>query len=575
MNANSTAEKREQSARPPIAGELFLSALAAHGVDYFFANPGTDFPPIVEAFTRAAKTNMPVPKAILVPHENLAVGMAHGAYLMTGRPQAVMVHVNVGTANTINNLANLSRERAPFLLAAGRSPITESGQFGARMRQIHWGQEMFDQAGMVREFVKWDYELRVPEQIGDVVARAFEVAMTSPQGPVYLALPREPLSATIDGPIGPVKPQAIAARPHSDPSSIETLAHWLARAERPVLITAASGLDQRSVAALGDLAERWAVPVVSFNTRYMNLPLSHPMHQGFDPGVLLADADLVIALECEVPWFPVDHKIPSGCKVAHIGEDPAFVRYPMRSFPSDLTITAGSANAIAALDAAMAKTSADAGKISARRRQLTEKSATRRAKAVKAAEASGDKITVPYASKCIGDAVGADAVIFNEYPLSLDHCPREKPGTYFGTSTSGGLGWGLGAALGAKLAAPEKLIVATLGDGTYMFTNPTVSHWVGMKHELPVLTIIFNNSRYGAVRRATLSMFKDGVAGEDDGNFLADLSPAPPYEEFVRAQGGFGERVENPQDLPNALARARDAVMKNKQQALLNLITPY
>jgi acetolactate synthase-1/2/3 large subunit len=574
MNAN-TAEKRDPAARSPIAGELFLSALAAHGVDYFFANPGTDFPPIVEAFTRAAKTNMPVPKAVLVPHENLAVGMAHGAYLMTGRPQAVMVHVNVGTANTINNLANLSRERAPFLLAAGRSPITESGQFGARMRQIHWGQEMFDQAGMVREFVKWDYELRVPEQIGDVVARAFEVATTSPQGPVYLALPREPLSATIEGPIGPVKPQAVAGRPYPDPRAIETLAQWLARAERPVLITAASGLDQNSVALLGNLAERWAVPVVSFNTRYMNLPASHPMHQGFDPGALLADADLVIALECEVPWFPVDHKIPVGCKVVHIGEDPAFVRYPMRSFPSDLTITAGSSNAVAALDTAMAKTSAEAGRISARRRQLAEKSEARRAKALKAAETAGDRISVPYASKCIGDAVGTDAVIFNEYPLSLDHCPREKPGTYFGTSTSGGLGWGLGAALGAKLAAPEKLVVATLGDGTYMFTNPTVSHWVGMKHELPVLTIIFNNSRYGAVRRATLSMFKDGVAGEDDGNFLADLSPAPPYEEFVRAQGGFGERVEKPQDLPGALARARDSVMKDKRQALLNLITPY
>jgi acetolactate synthase I/II/III large subunit len=568
-------DKRRDHARAPIAGELFLSALAAHGVDYFFCNPGTDFPPIVEAFSRAAKTNMPVPKAVLVPHENLAVGMAHGAYLMTGRPQAVMVHVNVGTANTINNLANLSRERAPFLLAAGRSPLTESGQFGTRMRQIHWGQEMFDQAGMVREFVKWDYELRVPEQVGNVVARAFEVATTSPQGPVYLALPREPLAATIEGPIGPVKPQAVAVSPHPDPAAIEKLAQWLALAQRPVLITAASGLDQKSVGLLGVFAERWAVPVVSFNTRYMNLPSSHAMHQGFDPGALLAEADLVIALECEVPWFPIEHKIASGCKVAHIGEDPAFVRYPMRSFPSDLTITAISSNAIAALDAAMAKTSADAGKISARRRQLAETSEARRARTLKAAQAPGDTITVAYASKCISDAVGADAVIFNEYPLSLDHCPREKPGTYFGTSTSGGLGWGLGAALGAKLAAPEKLIVATLGDGTYMFTNPTVSHWVGMKHELPVLTIIFNNSRYGAVRRATLSMFKDGVAGEDDGNFLADLSPAPPYEEFVRAQGGFGERVEKPQDLPGALERARDSVMKDKRQALLNLITPY
>ena len=113
------------SERAPIAAEAFLRALANHGVDFFFANPGTDFPPIIEAFSRARKTNAKVPRPILVPHENLAVAMAHGAYLMTGRPQAVMVHVNVGTANAVNNLANLSRDRVPVILAAGRTPITE------------------------------------------------------------------------------------------------------------------------------------------------------------------------------------------------------------------------------------------------------------------------------------------------------------------------------------------------------------------------------------------------------------------------------------------------------------------
>ena len=575
MTARPTAQKREHPARPPIAGELFLSALAAHGVDYFFCNPGTDFPPVVEAFTRAQKTNMPVPQPILVTHENLAVAMAHGAYLMNGRPQAVMVHVNVGTANTINNLANLSRERAPFLLAAGRTPITEHGQFGGRMRQIHWGQEMFDQAGMVRELVKWDYELRVPGQVGDVVSRALEVAMTSPRGPVYLALPREPLSTDLDGPIEPVQPRAVAPSPYPDPASIEKLARWIADAENPVLITAASGREPQAVELLAKFAERWAVPVVSFNTRYMNLPSSHPMHQGFDPGALLAEADVAIALECEVPWFPIDHTPHAGCKFVNIGEDPAFVRYPIRSFPSDLTITAGAANAIAALDAALAKAAPDGGKIAARFKRLSERSDARRAKAAQGAAAQGDKISVPFASKCVGDIAGPDGVIFNEYPLSLEHCPREKPATYFGTSTAGGLGWGLGAALGAKLAAPEKFVVATLGDGTYMFTNPTVSHWVAERHKIPVLTIIFNNSRYGAVRRATLSMFEDGVSGEDDGRFLADLDPSPPYEEFVKAQGGFGARVEKPQDLPDVLARAREAVTKEKRQALVNVITPY
>ena len=91
-----------------------------------------------------------------------------------------------------------------------------------------------------------------------------------------------------------------------------------------------------------------------------------------------------------------------------------------------------------------------------------------------------------------------------------------------------------------------------------MFANPTVCHWVGDKFDLPVLTVIFNNSRYGAVRRATLSMFKDGAAGEDDGQFLADSRPSPPFEEFVRSQGGHGERVEKPEELaPRARAGAR------------------
>ncbi len=222
----------------PIAAEAFLRGLADHGVDYFFCNPGTDFPPIVEAFARAKKTNAKVPKPILVPHENLAVGMAHGAYLMTGRPQAVMVHVNVGTANTINNLINLSRDRVPLVLAAGRTPITEKGSFGSRSRPIHWAQEMFDQAGMLRELVKWDYELRQPNQIGDVVARSVEVAMAHPRGPVYLVLPREPLAAPLAEPIGPLKPRPQAAATFPDPAAVATLAEWIAAAERPLIVTA-------------------------------------------------------------------------------------------------------------------------------------------------------------------------------------------------------------------------------------------------------------------------------------------------------------------------------------------------
>jgi acetolactate synthase-1/2/3 large subunit len=266
----------------------------------------------------------------------------------------------------------------------------------------------------------------------------------------------------------------------------------------------------------------------------------------------------------------------AGCRVVHLGEDPAFVRYPMRTFPSDLSIAARADTALVALETALAKHfGGDDHRIASRRKELIARNAARRGRLAEQANTGGGKITVPFLSRAIGEAVGDDAIIFNEYPLSLDHCPREKPGTFFGLSPAGGLGWGLGAALGAKLAAPDKLIVATVGDGAYLFTNPTVAHWVSAKHDLPVLTIVFNNSRYGAVRKATLSMFKDGVAGDDDGRFLADLDPAPPYDEFVRAQGGFAERVERAQDLAGALARGRDAVLKDKRQALLNVIVPY
>ncbi len=570
--ADSSAQRADVK-RVPIAGEAFLRALADHGIDYFFANPGTDFPPIVEAFSRAKLSNAKVPTPLVIPHENLAVAMAHGAYAMSGKPQCVMLHVNVGTANAINNIINLSRDNIPLILAAGRTPITEKGTFGGRNRYIHWAQEMFDQAGMLREAVKWDYELRMPEQIVDVVSRAHEVMMTSPRGPVYLVLPREPLAAPLPEPPGPVKPRAVPAVPHPDPSLIATLAEWIGAAERPLIITTASGAE--AMGPLGRIAEKFAVPVVTQRQRLVCLPSSHPMHMGYDPQGLLQEADLIVVIDADVPWIPAEQEPRPGCRFASIGEDPAFGRYPMRSFPSDLAITSSTARALEALELALARLSIPPARIDARRTRAAEFNRRRKEALAKASATPDAKITKAYLSRMIAETVGDDAVIFNEYSLEQEHCPREKPDTFYGNSPAAGLGWGFGAALGAKLAAPEKLVVATLGDGAYMFSNPMVAHWVSDVHKLPILTVIFNNSRYGAVRGATMSMFKDGAAGQDQGRFMADLDPSPAFEMAVKMQGGHGERVEKPADLPAALKRARDVVVNEKRQALLNVICPY
>jgi acetolactate synthase I/II/III large subunit len=179
--------------------EAYLALLADRGVEYLFANAGTDFAPLVEAFAKAARTGTPVPQPVLATHENLAFSMAHGYAIVTRRVPAVMVHVSVGTANGVCGALNAARDNVPILFTAGRSPLTESGLPGARDVYIHWAQEMFDQAGMLREIVKWDYELRNGEQLETVIDRALSIATTSPGGPVYLSLPREVLAAPLPG----------------------------------------------------------------------------------------------------------------------------------------------------------------------------------------------------------------------------------------------------------------------------------------------------------------------------------------------------------------------------------------
>ena len=176
-----------------MAAEAYIARLGERGIEYVFANAGTDFAPIVEALSQSKGAK--APRFIVVPHENVAMAMAHGYYRIAGKPAAVMVHVTVGTANAMNGIINASRDNIPLLLAAGRTPLTEAGNIASRNRPIHWGQEAFDQGGMLREYVKWDYELRGGQPVEAVVDRALDIAMSEPRGPVYLTLPREVLSA--------------------------------------------------------------------------------------------------------------------------------------------------------------------------------------------------------------------------------------------------------------------------------------------------------------------------------------------------------------------------------------------
>src|SRR5437868_6577465 len=222
-----------------MTAEAYLGRLAERGVDYVFANAGTDFAPIIEAISRSGGRK--IPKFITVPHENVAMGMAHGYYRASGKLAGVMVHVTVGTGNTINGLMNAARDNVPLLLAAGRTPLTETGHIGSRNRSIHWGQEAFDQGGLVREFVKWDYELRAGQPVATLVYRALDIAMSEPRGPVYLTLPREVLAGPAINPRRDTVRPLGSAPPAPQQRAIEEAASLLAKAEFPLIITSSAG----------------------------------------------------------------------------------------------------------------------------------------------------------------------------------------------------------------------------------------------------------------------------------------------------------------------------------------------
>jgi acetolactate synthase I/II/III large subunit len=563
---------RMKSKQPTVA-EHYLAQLADRGVEYLFGNAGTDFAPIIEAYAEAAQSGGTVPKPMIATHENVAVSMAHGYAMLARKVPAVMVHVSVGTANMICPAMNAARENVPILLTAGRSPITEKGLPGSRDGYIHWAQEMFDQNAMLREIVKWDYELRNPEQVEAVVDRALAIAQTEPWGPVYLSLPREVIAMpAAQAAPAPLRMQAASA-PAPDPAAIRAAAEMIAQAKNPFIVSSNAGRDPAAFTALAEFAERFAIPVAQHRPRYLSLPSSHPMNLGYDAKPLFEHGDLALVIESDVPWIPEEGEPKPDCKAIQCGLDPLHSYIPIRSFGCDLGITAMPAAALRALTDALAGKLEQAD-IEKRRTRVANMRAALQKNWAAARDAGQRKMPLNFAwvSHCIGQAKPDNAIVVNEYTLQLEHCAFEQPDSYFGSSSASGLGWGGGAALGAKIAAPERPVIAVLGDGAYLFSNPAAVHHAAAHHELPVLFIVMNNSKWNAVERFTLAMYPNGAASKSNAAPFIQLENMPAFEKICEAAGGYGERVEDPEVLPKALERALAVVQNEKRHALLNVM---
>jgi acetolactate synthase I/II/III large subunit len=556
-----------------ISAQAYFSRLADRGIDYVFANAGTDFAPLIESLAINANGRRKFPRVITVPHENVAMAMAHGYYKIAGKPAAVMVHVTVGTGNTVNGIMNAARDNIPILLAAGRTPITETGHHASRNRPIHWGQESFDQGGMVREFTKWDYELRSGQPVAAIVDRALDIAMSEPRGPVYLTLAREVLSdAATAARRGGERPLgAMAAVPSRE--AIDQVADLIAGAQFPLIVTSALGRSPEAFAALAALTEEFALPVAQSEPNDLNLPTNHPMNLGFDMKSLLPRADVVLVLDAPVPWVPKAVTPGRDAKVIHISPDPLQTQYPFRDFEADLLVTGTTRGALPALRESL-RAKLKAGDIEKRRKTVAamrEEMLAGRRRALAASKARMP-ISTAHIAACLNELKTEDAIIINELGVPMSQLQMTKQGSYMGSLLAGGLGFGLGAALGAKLAAPEREVISVVGDGSYMFGNPLPFHYVGRAESLPTLTIISNNQSWHAVRAATLDVFPDGYAAKANSMPLTELKPTPDYEKVITTCGGVGEKVEQPGDLLAALKRCFEAV-RSGTPALLNVIT--
>lgn len=553
--------------QPENGAESILMGLKASGIDYLFANAGTDFPPIIEAL--AELDSGLAPRALTIPHETASVGMAHGYYLVTGKPQAVMVHVNVGLANAAMGVINAASDNVPVVVMSGRTPITESGRRGSRVTPIQYGQEMYDQSSLVSDVVKFHYEMRYPEQGEPLAARAVALATSEPKGPVYLSLPREPLMAPVETPPRIADARPAATRTFPDPQAIETAARWLAGADAPLVLCQRGDAEGALGQSLSEFANRHAIAVAEPFTIRNVMASRDPMFVGHDVKAAMDGADVILVLDSGVPWIESLHGPSGEVRVIHAGTDPHFARMPVRGYKCDLAIAADPVATIAALAAAMP---APDGRIDARRAAIAERSNARREKARADAEAGcASPMTAEWMSLCLSQAMDENAVVFGELGAVPGAMDLAGPNRMFNNPHSGGLGWALPAALGAQLADRDRLVIACIGDGSYIFANPVACHQIAEALELPVLTIVKNNGMWNAVRRSVVGAYPQGAAVRSNDMPLTSLEPAPDYLKIAEASRCHVERVEHGRDLPAALERAIAVIRNERRQAVLDL----
>ncbi|KAI0197921.1 thiamine pyrophosphate enzyme [Astrocystis sublimbata] len=539
-----------------------FEALWEAGITTCFVNLGNDHPSIIEAIVKGKRERPDRwPRMITCPSEVTAISMADGYARVTGRPQAVIVHVDVGTQALGQGVHNACVGRVPIFIFSGLCPSTESGELpGSRTEYANWLQEPHDQKAIVRQYCRYVGEFRTGRNVKQTISRALQFANTAPKGPVYLVATREVLAEELEpyslqqehwGPVGPGALPSEAAF---------QVASALVNAERPLIITGYSGRDWRNPGALVALAD--CIPGIRVHDTGgsdMCFPMTHIASEGFRLAnhKCSTEADVILVLDCDVPWIPVLNP-PSSDKttIYHIDSDPLNQQISVSFFPAHGRWKADSFTAVSQLvdgikNSKQLSTLLQDPKYAARRDARSKvHSATLADMTTQVRHGEGDFLnvhTIGHMLKThLADSTFVVEAITSAQTLS-DQLQCSRPGSWINCGGTG-IGWSNGAALGVRMALAElardggsspRLVCQLVGDGSFMCAAPSTALWVASKYKIPILTIVLNNGGWHAPRDSARIVYPNGLnASATDEEANTSLKPTPNYAALAEAASG-------------------------------------
>lgn len=557
------------SSNRPDGGEAMLQALRALDIDYVMSSPGSEWGSLWEAFARQDANATPGPTFLSCAHETLAVDLAIGYTRHTGRMQAVVLHAGVGLLQGSVGIDAANRMAVPMLVFSGEA--LTYGELPDFDPGYQWTSNLSVPGGphrLISPIVKWSGQTTSTATMYEQIVRAGEMAQRTPGGPVYLDVPIETM-------LGDWTPSSRAravprwVKPQAPAAEIARVAERLLAARQPVITTEAAGRDAESYRALGELAELLAIPVVeSRSADFANFPKSNALHQGVGFDAFVDSADLVLMVRSRAPWYPPRNR-PRNATIVSIDEMPFHGTMVHQNLQADIFLEGDVAHTLKTLIEAVRVAKLDRDAIDERRRRCIEGHRKVREAYRAAAAPMNGGISPPMLCQALGDVLPEGTIYVDETithrPDTLRYLDCRGPQTYY--RSSGGLGQGVGLALGAKLAAPERLVVSVIGDGSFLYNPLTQSLALSKKQNLPVLVVIFNNGGYRAMMEEHHAYYPDGIAATNKQSYGFPTT-AFEYSELVKPFGGFGERVDNPAALKPAIERGAAAVKEGRTAIL-------